>query len=58
MVLVESDPRAAAVIGRNAADLGLPDVEVDRSTVLAPSPPTRPHEAADLVLVDPPYDAR
>src|SRR5215203_6104756 len=56
VVLVESDPRAAAVIRRNAADLHLAGVDVDRSTVLAAldREPT-PDEVADLVLVDPPY---
>jgi 16S rRNA (guanine966-N2)-methyltransferase len=56
VVLVESDPRAAAVISRNAVDLHLAGVEVDRSAVLAAldREPT-PGEAADLVLVDPPY---
>jgi 16S rRNA (guanine966-N2)-methyltransferase len=57
VVLVESDRRAADVIAHNARDLGLRDVRVDRSTVLAAllGDPA-PAEAADLVLVDPPYD--
>jgi 16S rRNA (guanine966-N2)-methyltransferase len=56
VVLVESDPRVAEVIARNAADLALPGVRVDRSTVLrALGGDPRPAEAADLVLVDPPY---
>jgi 16S rRNA (guanine(966)-N(2))-methyltransferase RsmD len=56
VVLVESDPRAAAVITRNAADLALRGVRVDRSTVLrALGAQPRPEDAADLVLVDPPY---
>jgi 16S rRNA (guanine966-N2)-methyltransferase len=57
VVLVESDRRAADVISRNARDLGLPGIRVARSTVgahLAPDP--APTDAADLVLVDPPYD--
>jgi len=57
VVLVESDRRAADVIARNARDLALPGIRVVRSTVaaaLAPDP--GPSEAADLVLVDPPYD--
>ena len=57
VVLVESDRRAADVIARNVRDLGLAGVRVVRSTVgtlLAAEP--RPSEAADLVLVDPPYD--
>ena len=57
VVLVESDRRAADVIARNVRDLALPGVRVVRATVaaaLAPDP--APPEAADLVLVDPPYD--
>lgn len=57
VVLVESDRRAADVITRNVRDLGLPGVRVVRTTVaaaLAPDP--APADAADLVLVDPPYD--
>lgn len=58
VVLVESDPRAAEVIARNAADLALRGVRVARSTVLrALGGDPRPDEAADLVLVDPPYAA-
>jgi 16S rRNA (guanine966-N2)-methyltransferase len=59
VVLVESDRRAADVITRNARDLALPHagIRVVRATVaaaLAPEP--GPGDAADLVLVDPPYD--
>ena len=57
VVLVESDRRAADVISRNVRDLGLPGIRVLRATVaaaLAPQP--APSDAADLVLVDPPYD--
>lgn len=57
VVLVESDRRAAEVIGRNVGDLGLEGVRVTRATVeaaLAPAP--GPSDTADLVLVDPPYD--
>jgi 16S rRNA (guanine966-N2)-methyltransferase len=57
VVLVESDRRAADVIGANARDLGLRGVRVVRSTVaahLAGDP--GPDAVADLVLVDPPYD--
>ena len=57
VVLVETDRRAADVIGRNAADLGLAGVRVVRSTggaALAADP--GPSDAADLVLVDPPYE--
>ena len=57
VVLVESDRRAADVIARNVRELGLRDVRVDRSTVLsALAGEPRAEEAADLVLVDPPYD--
>ncbi len=57
VVLVESDRRAADVIARNAADLALPGVRVVRSTVLlALAGDPTPDDAADLVLVDPPYD--
>lgn len=57
VVLVESDRRAADVIARNVRDLDLPGIRVVRATVaaaLAPDP--GPSDAADLVLVDPPYD--
>jgi len=57
VVLVESDRRAADVIARNIRDLGLAGVQVRRSAVgalLAAEP--GPSDAADLVLVDPPYD--
>lgn len=57
VVLVESDRRAADVITRNVRDLGLTGIRVVRATVaaaLAPDP--GPSDAADLVLVDPPYD--
>ncbi|MFQ6170212.1 16S rRNA (guanine(966)-N(2))-methyltransferase RsmD [Oryzobacter sp. R7] len=57
VVLVECDRRAADVIARNVTDLGLPGARVVRSTVaaaLAGAPAEG--EAADLVLVDPPYD--
>lgn len=51
---VESDRRAAAVLRRNVADLGLPGATVlvgAAAAVLAG--PGTPH---DLVLADPPYD--
>ena len=57
VVLVESDRRAADVITANARELGLAGIRVVRGTVaahLAPDP--APDAAADLVLVDPPYD--
>ena len=55
VVLVESDRRAAEVIGRNIATVGLPGATVRRgavSTVLADGA----DEPADLVLADPPYE--
>ena len=54
-LFVESDARAAAVVRRNAAGLGLPGVDVRTATagsVLA-GPPDAPY---DLVLLDPPYE--
>ncbi len=54
-LLVESDRRAAAVLRRNVADLGLPGAVVraaPAATVLG-APADR---AYDVVLVDPPYD--
>ncbi len=55
VLLVDSDRRAAEVISRNIATVGLPGATVRRgavSTVLAAGA-TAP---ADLVLADPPYD--
>ncbi len=54
-LFVESDRRAAAVIERNIATLGLPGATVRRgqvATMLA-AKATRP---VDLALMDPPYD--
>jgi 16S rRNA (guanine966-N2)-methyltransferase len=54
-LLVESDRRAAAVLRRNVADLGLPGAQIRAAragTVLTGPAPRRYH----LVLVDPPYD--
>lgn len=55
VLLVDSDRRAADVITRNIATLGLPGATVRRGTVssvLAAGTSTR----VDLVLADPPYD--
>ena len=54
-VFVEADPRASAVIERNAAALGLPGATVltRRVAALLASEPDAP---VDLVLADPPYD--
>ncbi len=54
-LLVESDRRAAAVLRRNVATLGLPGAEVavlDAGAVVR-GPARRVY---DIVLVDPPYD--
>lgn len=55
-VFVESDQRAAAVITRNIADLGVRGASVRRATV-ASVLAAGPDLPADLVLADPPYDA-
>lgn len=55
VLLVESDRRAAAVVRRNVATLGLPGAEVavlDAGALLR-GPARRTY---DIVLVDPPYD--
>lgn len=54
-LLVESDRRAAGVLRRNVADLGLPGAEVRAAPAAAVlgAPAPRPY---DVVLVDPPYD--
>jgi 16S rRNA (guanine966-N2)-methyltransferase len=56
-VLVESDRRAAATVAANIRSLGLDGVRLLSTTVaaaLSGEPPDG--AAADLVLVDPPYD--
>jgi 16S rRNA (guanine966-N2)-methyltransferase len=55
VVFVESDRRAAAVVERNIATLGLPGATLRRGQVAAvlASGPAVP---VDLVLADPPYD--
>ncbi len=55
VVLVESDRRAADVAARNVRDLGLDLVRVARRDVAAYLG-GEPGTAADLVLLDPPYD--
>ena len=61
VLLVESDPRAAAVVKANAATVGLPGVTVAVDKVerlLARPPAERGHQRAegyDLVFADPPY---
>ncbi len=52
VLLVEHDPRTAALIRANAAGLGLP-VQVRRATVT--SVLSRPAEPYDIVFADPPY---
>lgn len=54
-LVVESDPRAAQVIRRNIAALGLPGAElraVRAEQALAGPPPATPY---DLAFLDPPY---
>jgi 16S rRNA (guanine966-N2)-methyltransferase len=54
-LLVESDRRAAEVVRRNVATVGLPGAEIvaaPAATVLA----AKASRAYDVVLVDPPYD--
>ena len=55
VTLVEQDRRAAAVIRRNAAGLGFPEVEVRVGATLRAlrTPPPTPY---DVVFLDPPYD--
>lgn len=54
-LFVESDRRAALVLRRNVADLGLPGAEVRAAPAAAVlgAPAVR---AYDVLLVDPPYD--
>lgn len=54
VTFVESDRRAAALIGTNARGLGCDRAEV-RSTSVATALSRPPAEAYDLVLSDPPY---
>lgn len=53
-LMVESDPKAAAVLRRNVTELGFPGAQVrsERVESLAKSPPHKPY---DVVLADPPY---
>jgi 16S rRNA (guanine966-N2)-methyltransferase len=54
-VFVESDARAAGVISRNIADLGVVGATVRRGSVASVLASGSP-QPADLVLADPPYD--
>ncbi|MDT5019117.1 MAG: rRNA (guanine966-N2)-methyltransferase [Mycobacterium sp.] len=54
-VFVESDSRAAGVIAKNIADLGVAGATVRRSSVSAVLAAGSP-QPVDLVLADPPYD--
>ena len=54
-VFVESDSRAAAVINRNIAALGLAGARV-RCGAVAAVLASGPDQPVDLVLADPPYD--
>jgi 16S rRNA (guanine(966)-N(2))-methyltransferase RsmD len=53
-LFVESDRRAAEVITRNIATVGLPGAAVRRAAVAAVL--AGPGEPVDLVFADPPYD--
>ncbi len=56
-VLVESDRRAAATVDANIRALGFQEARVLATTVTAALAPDAVEDtAADLVLVDPPYD--
>jgi 16S rRNA (guanine966-N2)-methyltransferase len=54
-LFVESDQRAAAVLARNIATLGLPGATLRRAPVAAVLA-AGPAAPVDLVLADPPYD--
>ena len=54
-VFVESDQRAAAVIGQNIKTLGVAGATLRRGTV-ASVLAAAPSSPVDLVLADPPYD--
>lgn len=54
-VFVESDRRAAQILRRNAATLGLRSVRVEQARVESVVQ-ARPPEPFDVVLADPPYD--
>ena len=57
-LFVESDRRAAAVLERNIATVGLPGATLRRGQVTAvlAAGAAAPVAPADLVLADPPYD--
>jgi len=57
-LFVESDRRAAAVLERNIATLGLPGATLRRGQVIAvlAAGSAAPVAPVDLVLADPPYD--
>lgn len=55
VLFVESDRRAADVIARNIATVGLPGATVRRAPVAA-ALTANPEAPMDLVLADPPYD--
>ncbi|MEZ0366712.1 16S rRNA (guanine(966)-N(2))-methyltransferase RsmD [Mycobacterium sp. pUA109] len=54
-LFVESNQRAAAVLARNIADLGLPGATLRRAPVAAVLA-ARPASPVDLVFADPPYE--
>jgi 16S rRNA (guanine(966)-N(2))-methyltransferase RsmD len=55
VLFVESDRRAADVIARNIATVGIPGATVRRAPV-ATALTANPEAPMDLVLADPPYD--
>lgn len=55
VLFVESDARAAAVVARNTAALGLPGTQLHRAAVAAVLA-AGTAAPVDLVLADPPYD--
>ncbi len=55
VLMVDSDRRAAQVMARNIAAVGLPGAAVRRGPVAAVLAAGRP-DPVDLVLADPPYD--
>lgn len=53
-LMVESDPKAAIVLRRNIAELGLPGAQI-RAEKVEHLGTGRPHAPYDVVLADPPY---
>jgi 16S rRNA (guanine966-N2)-methyltransferase len=53
-LLVENDPKAAAILRRNIDELALPGAQV-RAERVEHLPTSPPHKPYDVVLADPPY---